>query len=169
MDTSRLVGFLSDPDTGLYTPEYFELRLPEEFEKARRYGWISSLLVLDVHGLDALRERRGNAAVASLWLDIGSSILTNSRVGDLPARLAGDRLAVLLAGTEVEGARAMVQRVMSEVVERLPAGVSLGAGLSEMPRADLDSFEDLLARACRGVEVAASQGDNQLVTWTVPA
>jgi len=169
MDTSRLVDFLSDPETGLHTPEYFGLRLPEEFEKARRYGWVSSLLVLDIHGLDALLEREGLAAVASLWLDIGSAILTNSRVGDLPARLNGDRLGVLLAGTEVEGARTMVQRVMSEVVERLPEGVSLGAGLSEMPRAGLDSFEDLLARACRGVEIAASQGANQLVTWTAPA
>ncbi len=168
MDQAQLVNFVTDPQTGLFTNAYFQLRVDEEYKRSMRYGWTYSLVLMDVHGLDEVHAAGSAPAVAGVWLNIANGILINSRDVDLPARIAENRLALLLPGTELEGAEIMVQRVMGDILESAPASISLDVGMTEIPRADVQSCDEFLARAEKALEVAATQGQNQLVSWTAP-
>lgn len=168
MDQSQLVNLITDPDTGLFTNAFFQLRVDEEFKRSMRYGWSYSLVLMDVHGLDAIAADGGDAAVCGAWLQIANGILLNSRDVDLPARVGACRVALLLPGTELEGAEIMVQRVMGDVLGEGPEGLSLDVGMTEIPRADVGTCDEFIARAEKALEVAASQGSNQLVAWTAP-
>jgi diguanylate cyclase (GGDEF)-like protein len=164
MDESRLVAALTDTETGLLNATYFNLRLEEEFKKSWRFSWNYSLLFLEVHGLDSLQPHGHNAAGAAV-LDIAGEILTASRDVDLSARISRARFAMLLPGTPAEGALVMVQRVMTQVLARLDERLSLSVGISVAPQEGLSSVEDFLSRADAAVQLAHSQGSNQVVTW----
>lgn len=168
MDQSQLVNLVTDPQTGLFTQAYFQLRVDEEFKRSMRYGWSYTLVLMDVHGLDDVEAEGGAAAVSGAWLQIANGILLNSRDVDLPARVTETRLALLLPGTELDGAEIMVQRVMGDILDDAPEGLSLDVGMTEIPRADLGTCDDFIARAEKALQVAASQGDNQLVSWIAP-
>lgn len=169
MEQKELVDFLTDEETGLFQSTYFHLRLDEEFKKSIRYGWSYALVLLEVNGVEALGEAQGAGALQALWVQLGNVILTNSRDCDTPARISSTRLAVLLPGTEVEGAKIMVQRVMSDVLDQASDGISLDAGIVESPQVGLEDVSEFLARAERGVETAKGQGANQLVVWNSPS
>ncbi len=165
MDESRLVAQLTDTDTGLLNATYFNLRLEEEFKKSWRFQWSYALLFLEVDGLPALEKADGRAAADTAVLDIAGEILTASRDVDLSARIARTRFAMLLPGTPDEGARTMVQRVMSGVLARIDARLSLSVGISVAPQEGLASPEDFLSRAESALSLARTQGRNQIVTW----
>ncbi len=169
MEQGDLVSLLTDDATSLLNPVYFRLRVDEEFKKSRRFGWQHSLLVIDVEGLEQIQEQEGQNAVRAALLDIAGIILTESRDVDLSARIEAVRFAMLLPGTPPDGAKDMVQRVMSLVLERFEGALALHIGLCEMPRDGLDSVDEWFGRAERGATMARSQGRNQLVHWTASA
>ncbi|HTE07080.1 MAG TPA: GGDEF domain-containing protein [Planctomycetota bacterium] len=165
MDENRLVATLTDSETGLLNATYFNLRLEEEFKKSWRFSWSYALLFLEVEGLAAHEKISGRNAGDAAVLDIAGEILTASRDVDLSARISRSRFAMLLPGTPAAGALVMVQRVMSQVLEKLDAGLSLSVGISAAPQDGLSSVEDFLSRADAALQLARSQGRNQVVTW----
>ena len=165
MDESRLVTLITDGETGLLNETYFRLRLEEEFKKSWRFGWTLSLVLIEIEGLREVEKAGGRAAADALVLDVAGDVLTASRDVDLSARLGRSRFAMLLPGTPAEGARTMVQRVMSAILDRLGAGVSLSVGLTCAPQDKLGSPDEFLARAETALAAARGQGTNQVVTW----
>jgi two-component system chemotaxis family response regulator WspR len=165
MDENRIVSLITDAETGLLNETYFRLRLDEEFKKSWRYRWVCSLVLIEVEGLADVEAREGRQAADSLMLDVAGEVLTASRDVDLAARMGRSRFAMFLPGTPAEGARTMVQRVMTSVLERVAQRVSLGVGLTEAPQDALSTTDEFLARAQVALETAREQGRNQVVTW----
>jgi diguanylate cyclase (GGDEF)-like protein len=168
MDERDLIDVITDSETGLLSGTFFRLRMEEEFKKSWRFSWTYTLLVIEADGLDEIEQEGGHAALESAVLDIAGEVLTASRDVDLSARLDTHRFAMLLPGTPAEGARTMVQRVMTDVLEKVPA-IKLSVGLAESPQEDLTSADEFLARAEKGCEIARGQGDNQVATWDMPS
>jgi diguanylate cyclase (GGDEF)-like protein len=165
MDENQIVSLITDAETGLLGVAYFRLRLDEEFKKSWRYGWVCTLVLIEVEGLADIEVQDGRAAADSLMLDVASEVLTASRDVDLAARMGRSRFAMFLPGTPADGARTMVQRVMTGVLERVEQRGHLGVGLSEAPQEQLSATDEFLARAQVALETAREQGTNQIVTW----
>jgi len=165
LDENRLIATLTDSETGLLNATFFNLRLEEEFKKSWRFSWNYALLFLEVENLSAFEQAAGRNAADAAVLDIAGEILTASRDVDLSARISRTRFAMLLPGTPAAGALVMVQRVMSEVLGKLDERLTLSVGISAAPQEGLSSVEDFLARADAALQLARSQGRNQVVTW----
>jgi diguanylate cyclase (GGDEF)-like protein len=165
MDENRIVSLITDAETGLLSEAFFRLRLDEEFKKSWRYRWVCTLVLIEVEGLAAIETREGRAAADSLMLDVAGEVLTASRDVDLAARMGRSRFAMFLPGTPADGARTMVQRVMTGVLERVQQRVSLSVGMSEAPQDQLSATDEFLGRAETALGTARSQGSNQVVTW----
>ncbi len=164
-DEKSLVDVITDTETGLLNAAYFQLRLDEEFKKSWRFQWSYALLLIEVAGLESFERREGRPAADALVLDIAGEILTASRDVDLSARLARHQFGMLLPGTPAAGARTMVQRVMSQVLEQCGSHVSLSVGLTEAPQPGLASVDEFMTRAEAALALARTQGANQIVTW----
>lgn len=166
LDSESLVEILTDGETSLLHPHFFQMRMEEEFKKSWRYGWAYTLLVFDIEGFDEIKEKEGDRAALSLALNIAGHILNASRDIDLSTRVDGGRFMVMLPGCDGEGAEAFVQRVLSESVMQEAAGrfsVSIGGSCS--PQTDLDQLDEFLARASTGLSKAKESGDGQFVLW----
>lgn len=169
MDQTELVSLITDPDTTLLTDAYFRFRIDEEFKKSRRFGWPLSLVLIEVDGFDRIEAAQGGEGLASALLNISGTVLTASRDVDLSARLGPGRFGMLLPGTGADGAETMVQRVMATILEGAGGDLSLAVGVTEGPQEGLDKADEFVARAAKAVDVARSQGANQLVSWTGPS
>lgn len=169
MNENRILESITDSQTGLLNETFFNLRLEEEFKKSWRFSWTCSLLLIRIEGLEELQAREGRLAAEALVLDIAGEILTASRDIDLAARLSGGRFGMLLPGTASDGARTMIQRVMTAALEKVEQRISLSVGLTESPGEQLGTCEEFLARATTALETAHEQGANKIVTWNTKA
>jgi len=168
-DDKRLLDFLTDSETSLLGREYFGLRLEEEFKKSWRYGWALTLLLVEMEGLERIRDAEGERAYRSAILDIAGEILSASRDTDLSTRLTQTRFAIALPGTGQQGAQAFVERVLRRILDGGFGRLTLHIGGSCSPLEDLSTCEELISRAESGVVMARAQGPNQYVCWTAPS
>jgi diguanylate cyclase (GGDEF)-like protein len=94
-----------DPLTDLLNPATFEEEVEGQVALDARYGHRTSLVLLEVVGLDGLRETGGQAAADDSLVAVADRIRGRLRETDRAARLDGGRFAVLLPLTDEAGAR----------------------------------------------------------------
>ena len=108
---------LADLDalTGLHNRRYFHETLAREVDRAQRYQRRLSLVLVDVDGFKEINDRIGHLAGDAVLAEIGSRIRQVVRSADIPCRVGGDELAVIVPEIEVGGARQLVGRIQSAV------------------------------------------------------
>ena len=103
---------IRDGLTGLYNHRYFQERLRQECDRARRYGMPLSLLMLDLDDFKSFNDQFGHQLGDEVLREIGEILFAGSRRGvDLAARYGGEEFAVILPHTHAgdtpgEGAEA---------------------------------------------------------------
>lgn len=111
----RLLGlYHTDPATGLPNARVFETRLQEMVARARRMGYASVLLLVDLEDEAQARANFGAAQQHQLALHLAGRLLSIARDPDTVARLGDTRFGLLVEGplTAAEAAR-MGQRVVA--------------------------------------------------------
>ena len=169
MDQQRLVDFLTDTETSLLGRDYFLLRLEEEFKKSWRYRWPLALVVAEVDGFDVIRSEDGERGMRQTLLDISGELLSASRDTDLSSRIAENRFALLLPGTDAVGASAFVERVLRNVAEGSFGRLVLHIGSASAPQDDMGTADEFMARAVTGAREARARGRNLHVNWDQPS
>lgn len=124
----RLVVVLRDASvtdslTGILNRSGAMERLRHELERSRRMDGPLSVAYLDLDGLKERNDRLGHAAGDDLIVQLTDAIRSTLRSIDAFGRMGGDEFLVVLADTDVVGARQMLQRLF--MVADLPA-VSVG-------------------------------------------
>jgi diguanylate cyclase (GGDEF)-like protein len=87
---------ITDPLTGLYNRRYFFLRLSDEFERARRYGILLSVLLLDLKNFKKINDTLGHTEGDKILEKVASVLIDTLRGGDVVCRYGGDEFTVLL-------------------------------------------------------------------------
>jgi diguanylate cyclase (GGDEF)-like protein len=128
---------LADLDslTGLHNRRYFHETLAREVDRAQRYQRNLSLVIIDVDGFKEINDRIGHLAGDAVLAEIAERIRQVVRSADIPCRVGGDELAVILPEVGLEQARQLVSRidraVSSQPIAR--AGrVRVSAGVAEL-------------------------------------
>jgi len=107
---------VTDELTGLANREQFTGRLAEEIEKARRYGYPFSLVLVDPDRFAALNQAYGRAHGDSCLVSLAALLRSVVRKSDLVARLApGDEFALLLPHQGEAAAYAAAERIRSAI------------------------------------------------------
>ena len=154
----------TDALTGLRNHGTFREDLRAAIERDRPFA----LLMLDLDDFKSFNDRRGHEAGNQLLKGIASAIGAACRESELVYRYGGDEFSLILAGTRLEGALEVAERVRDAVrsvrgAGRRRAGMRCSVGVATFPTDAADRTELLLA-ADRALYAAKRAGRDRVGT-----
>lgn len=160
---------VSDALTGLLNRRGFDQCLDEAFRRTALAQSPLSLIVLDCDGLKAINERGGHELGDTALQAIGRILASVKRLGDVAARLSGDEFALVLPGSDAEGAKAVAERLRRSLrVETLAgAAVTASFGIATSPE-NGSTPTQLLRAADEAMFAAKRRGRNRAVSSERP-
>lgn len=115
---------VTDDLTGLNNRRAFDDVLASEIERARRFGTDLGLVLIDLDNFKVVNDTYGHPQGDVVLREVARVLRGSSREIDHPARYGGEELAVVLPGTDLEGAFNRAERIRDEI------------GRLEIPRLD---------------------------------
>lgn len=160
----------TDAMTGLHNFRFFKLRLKEEIARAWRSNLPISLLILDVDYFKNYNDKLGHPAGDDLLRKLSHLLQTSVRDNDIVCRYGGEEFAIILPGTEDQGAFILAERIRSKVEEAKfyreevqPDGnITISIGVASFPE-DAVTMEDLIVSADKALYEAKNAGRNLVV------
>jgi len=109
--------YLADHDelTGLPNRRCLDEQLSHEIARAGRYGLESSLLLIDVDGLEEVNDSLGHANGDELIRSLGAHIDGQMRNTGIVGRVGGDEFGVILPHTPTETARVLAAELQRTI------------------------------------------------------
>jgi diguanylate cyclase (GGDEF)-like protein len=160
----------TDGLTGLYNHRRFQEKLSDEFKRLNRYSSPVSLILADIDYFKKVNDTYGHPAGDLVLKGVSKIIREQIRDMDVPARYGGEEFAVILPGTEAEGAKNIAERLRRAVMDTTfsPDGkslqVTISIGIATAPF-DAKNKEELIERADKALYHAKHNGRNQTVIW----
>jgi diguanylate cyclase (GGDEF)-like protein len=113
---------LLDQETGLESPMAWRRAVEDEIARLARYHRPATVMLIELDGLDRLRERLGEAAGARLLVATARTIHAEARAADRCARFGPGRFAILLPETDEIAAINFAERIRADCDRWLEAG-----------------------------------------------
>jgi diguanylate cyclase (GGDEF)-like protein/PAS domain S-box-containing protein len=149
----------TDPSTGLPNRAGFLSALEKQLDRGDPVDEESTLMLIELHGLDAARENFGRDTVTTVVSEVGRRLRATVRGEDVVARLGGGGFGVLGHGEPGEAER-LASRLLSVVEQPVVTAegvVDLTAGIG-LVTLEGDSVEELFRRADLAVRAAHEEG-----------
>jgi diguanylate cyclase (GGDEF)-like protein len=162
---------VTDELTGLYNHRRFQEAIVTEIERARRFEQPLGLVMLDIDDFKGINDAHGHQQGDQVLREVARIMSEYSREIDAPARYGGEELALVLPGTDIEGAYNLAERIRIGIAGlRLPrlrgAGtikVTASFGVAAVvPAAGADP-RNLIAAADAALYEAKRSGKNNTV------
>ena len=157
-----------DELTGIYNRRYFMEALARERSRAERHGEVLSLCMMDLDLFKRVNDKLGHTAGDLVLADMGRIIREWSRQTDLPCRYEGEKFAVILPETTLEGARVACERLRRMVEENRvqwrtgPIRITVSIGITQNRTGVKDSIRNLIDRADEALYQAKETGRNRV-------
>lgn len=153
----------TDGLTGLKNRRAFDVRLQEEFARARQTGSPLALALLDVDRFKAYNDSYGHPAGDEVLRSIARILRDSARPYDFVGRYGGEEFAAILPGTARAGALVVAEKirrsVQGAVWPNTPVTMSIGVALVDV---DIESATDLLKRADEALYRSKHTGRNRV-------
>lgn len=169
-DNARLeVLALTDSLTQVLNRRALAQRLEAELDRARRYGLVLSLLMVDLDHFKQVNDRFGHPVGDDVLREVARLLQQEARSVDIVARYGGEEFVAVLPETGEEGAVAFAERVRQKV-ERQPLnlggigglGITVSIGVATVPSPRVDTSDDLVALADEALYRAKAEGRNRV-------
>jgi diguanylate cyclase (GGDEF)-like protein len=151
--------------TGIFNRRFFELRMAEELERARRFGAGMAVIMVDIDHFKRLNDEFGHLIGDEVLRQVSSIFHQQLRKIDVVCRYGGEEFAILLSQTNpvhaltvAEKLRAMVEEWQFPGVPRL---VTISAGAASYPD-DGTTRDELVKAADAGLYAAKQAGRNRV-------
>jgi diguanylate cyclase (GGDEF)-like protein len=129
---------ITDELTGLHNRRFLYRRLQQETQRAKRQKYPLSLIMFDVDGFKQFNDCHGHIRGDSLLKTLATAMRLSVRENvDSAFRYGGDEFVVILPEADGRTAHAIGNRIKTNFVQRVPAGLTLSMGVSEL-KEDLD-------------------------------
>ncbi|TBW56621.1 diguanylate cyclase [Marinobacter halodurans] len=167
---------LSETDrlTGLLNRGTWENLLKADYERCRRYGSDSVLVMFDIDHFKAVNDTHGHVAGDDVIRRTSEVLLSNLRHADLAGRYGGEEFAIVLPETTVSGAVAMCERIR-KVIAATPVDTgtaqinyTISLGVAPMSK-DIETPTQWIERADAALYQAKEGGRNQTCVTDVPS
>ena len=165
---------ITDPLTGLFNRRYFDVRLEEEYQRAKRYGLNFSLAIIDIDDFKALNDTEGHMA-GDYALKEMAGIMTNSiRANDILVRLGGEEFAIIMPQTGKDEAFNVMERIRGNVSATVLPGakgkdnggsITISTGIAMYPECG-ESMENIILQADKSLYSAKMVGKNRTIAWS---
>jgi two-component system cell cycle response regulator len=159
-----------DPLTGLFNRGYVDDRFTVELSRARRYGKVLTVAVIDADRFKSLNDTHGHPAGDLALRKIGNLLSDSFRQSDTAGRYGGEEFVVILPETDMAAAQqkleSLRESVASTPIELGTRGeqvqVTISAGLASFPQ-DGEHAAELFALADERMFQAKREGRNRIV------
>jgi two-component system cell cycle response regulator len=159
-----------DPLTGLFSRGYVDDRFAVELSRARRYGKVLTIAVIDADRFKSLNDTHGHMAGDLALRRIGALLHDTFRQSDTAGRYGGEEFVVILPETDIDAAQQKLES-LRELVASTPivlatrgeeVQVTISAGLASFPQ-DGDNAAELFGKADARMFQAKGEGRNRVV------
>lgn len=162
---------ITDPLTGIFNRGYLMERLPEEFNRARRYDHPLSLIMCDIDRFKKVNDTYGHEAGDAVLKSVAHCLNGCLRHGiDWMARYGGEEFLIMLSETDHEGAMAVAERLKTQFAQcpvdsrghEIKVTASFGVATFQTHTHEQKSPEDLIREADRCLYRAKANGRNRI-------
>jgi diguanylate cyclase (GGDEF)-like protein len=128
---------LADLDalTGLHNRRYFHETLAREVARAHRYSRGLALVIVDIDHFKEINDRIGHLAGDAALTETAERLREAVRESDIPCRIGGDELALILPESRIADAELLATRIEQAVIARPVARAGhmrVSAGYAEL-------------------------------------
>jgi diguanylate cyclase (GGDEF)-like protein len=157
--------------TGIANYRRFQEVLEAEWRRALRDKLSMSVLMIDIDFFKAFNDAYGHLAGDECLKKVAGMLTASAnRPGDLVARYGGEEFAVMLVGTDHEGARFVAERIRAAAFDlAVPHGgspewgrVTISVGVATGVPEESKAAEELVALADRALYGAKRAGRNRV-------
>ena len=154
--------------TGLFVRRYFDARLDEEVQRARRIETEFSIVIMDIDDFKQLNDTYGHPVGDLLLRGIADIVRGQMRAVDTAARYGGEEFAMILPRTPMVDAYNQAERIRRQIAAfRLSAegrelSVTASFGIAAHPDSGADGAEALIRLADRALYRAKRTGKNRV-------
>jgi diguanylate cyclase len=151
--------------SGLLNRTNWEAVVAAEFQRCRRIGHPSALVMIDIDHFKAINDRHGHLVGDAVIRSIARILRGALRLHDVPGRYGGEEFGVVLPGTDIQGATLLAERIRTRIESAVlhsatAARTTASLGVAQFEVRDAD-HEDWIARADRALYAAKAAGRNR--------
>jgi diguanylate cyclase (GGDEF)-like protein len=151
--------------TGIFNRRFFELRILEEIERARRYGTGMAVIMADIDEFKRLNDEFGHLLGDEVLRQVSSLFHQQLRKIDVVCRYGGEEFAILLTQINTDQAVGIAEKLRRMVETHqfpgVPRTVTISAGVGAFP-AHGKSRDELIRAADNGLYAAKQAGRNRV-------
>jgi len=164
LDRVKQLAYL-DGLTGIFNRRYFEMRIAEEIERARRFNSGLGVLMIDIDQFKRLNDEFGHLLGDEVLRQVSSILHQQVRKIDVVCRYGGEEFAILLSQTGPQHSLAVAEK-LRRIVETwqfpgVPRPVTISAGSANYPEHGT-TRDDLIEAADAGLYAAKQAGRNRV-------
>lgn len=152
--------------TGVFNRRYFEIRVAEEIERAKRYTGAMSLIMVDIDHFKRLNDEFGHLMGDDVLRQISTIFTQNLRKVDVACRYGGEEFAIIVPETTGEDAYYVAEKlrkaIQAAVFPGVPRPVTISAGVASYP-ANGEARDELIKAADEALYQAKQSGRNTVV------
>jgi diguanylate cyclase (GGDEF)-like protein len=164
---------ITDELTELYQPKYFELRLREDLEKAKRYKHCLTLMMVEVDNFEEFKKSHGVEESDKLLKNIAGIVGENLRMGDIACRCGEKEFGIILPEITEEPWGNLGERLKKQIretveigerlrrrVEEKELGITISIGIASFDGQNRDIERETLIRQAKGALSQAKREGN---------
>ncbi|MBF0274617.1 MAG: DUF484 family protein [Nitrospinae bacterium] len=167
--TAREVSdnFIKDPLTGLYNKRFLDNVLVYEINRAERYQYPLSLILIDIDNMGLINLELGKEKGDNLIVSFGEYLSEKTRKGDLLIRYQGEEFALLMPNMTSEDALKRAETMRAEIekkkfIKGKKTTISASFGVASFPAEDISSKEEIIKAADKALYLAKEAGKNKV-------
>lgn len=167
-DNAELVQIATtDSLTKLYTRRHFFDILANEVEKAGRYKFITSMIMLDIDHFKEVNDTYGHLAGDIILRKLGELLKRTVRSSDYVGRFGGEEFIVLLTGTDLDGAYQTAEKIRKNCEKEEVSGVSftVSLGVASYHEDRVKNEKDFIEKCDMALYRAKGLGRNRTVKY----
>jgi diguanylate cyclase (GGDEF)-like protein len=160
---------ITDDLTGLVNRRRFIDALQGEVERARRFGSPLTVVVADLDDFKQVNDDFGHPAGDDVLRSFARLVRSHLRDVDVPSRIGGEEFAILLPGTDSEGAISVAERMRRSLsvvpvllADERTVRVTSSFGIAQLALGQ--TGDDLMRAADAALYRAKAGGKNRVVT-----
>jgi len=148
----------------------FDSNFKREIELSHRKATELSLIVFDIDHFKRVNDRYGHTVGDQALKNVAQTVEATIRSSDALYRVGGEEFAIVLNGTDKQGASLLAERIRHNIealVFTQPKGLRVTLSLGISTRMQKDTPTSLFARADEALYEAKKTGRNRVVTSSV--
>lgn len=157
--------------TGLYNRAYFDDRVEQELERAKRYGCDLAIVLLDIDRFKDFNDIHGHLFGDTVLCELAARLRVHTRSVDIVARYGGEEFVLMLPEQEIGGGKIVADRIRVEIEAARfqqrgnSVHVTASFGVASTQQVGYASSADLISAADRALYAAKQDGRNCVRLW----